>query len=656
MSFRFLSVLALGFALSGFHLVSAADKPIPIAAFVHPSMYSLPKLSPDGKYLAVRVNIEINGRDTKVMSVYDLADMKLVSTMRMSIFELPSNFEWVSNTRLVVTKAQDLGFLEQPVNLGEILATDFDGQNQRYLYGYRRTSYYQGGASNGLDDYGSGYIHYIPDQLDGTFMLRERKWGSLIAHTPIYEVNATNGLRKLVADVGAKDLGYLFQHDGKPRVAAGAGDNLEPIAYLRSQVEDKWTPIPAESLGKGFNPLVFTPDDKGFFFLFSENGGPDALMRQQMANGERKLIAREKSGDIDRIQYGPAPYQPFATATSVGIPTIHYIDENSPDAILHKQIRAQFPGSYVNFASFSADGSKLLFIVSSDREPGEYYIFDRKTKSADFLVALQPLIEAARMAERKPIQFKARDGLELNGYLTLPPGSNGKKLPLVLLPHGGPQGINDEWFWDADSQFLASRGYAVLQVNYRGSGGRGANFFNAGYGQWATGMVQDLIDGVRWTTAEGISDASRICVYGGSYGAYAAMMASVAEPELFKCAVGYSGLYDLTKMSTQVQKFSSDKGINFITKAIGNDPEKLRQNSPAFLADKIKIPVLLVHGDQDEVTPPEQAEAMRTALKNANKNFEWMMVPKEGHGFYAEKNRYAFYEKLEAFLAKNLGP
>ena len=656
MSFRFLSAVVLG--LAAFNLLPsfAAEPPIPIAAFVKGSKFNEPRLSPDGKHLAIQVTQEIDGRDQKLLNIYALDGFKLISAIRFPVFQMPFGFRWVSNTRLIVPKAEDWGAREQPVFLGEIFATDFDGQNQEYLYGKDKFTYQRRGATSGGDDYGWGYVHSIPDEPNDRFFLREKKWDNKSNRTFLYDVDAKSGVKKLIADVEARDLNYLLQHDGTPRFAFGGNDNNRVIGFLRDKNKDSWQPIAAKRLGKAFWPLAFTPDDQAFYLLFSESGDQGALMKESMVDGERTLVAREKNGSINLIQYGPGTHQPFAVASRLGIPAIHYIDENSPEAQLHKALSKQFPGQYLNFETFSADGNKLLFTVSSDREPGEYYLFDRTTKKAEFLIADQPSIDASKMAERKPIQFQARDGLDLYGYLTLPPKRGDKKLPLILIPHGGPQGVADNWFFDPDAQFLASRGYAVLQVNYRGSGGRGDNFLRAGNGQWATGIQQDLTDGVRWLISQGTADPARVCVYGGSFGAYAAMMTTILEPDMFKCAVGYAGLYDLPMLLTGERAKQSRRAFNLWAEAVGTDPETLKKLSPTFLADKINVPVLLVHGERDETTPPAQAEAMRAALTKANKPFEWMMVPKEGHGFYAEKNRYAFYEKLEAFFAKNLGP
>jgi dipeptidyl aminopeptidase/acylaminoacyl peptidase len=355
------------------------------------------------------------------------------------------------------------------------------------------------------------------------------------------------------------------------------------------------------------------------------------------------------------MEYTARPSVPFAVTTLIGIPKARYLDENAPDAVLHKTLSASFPDAYVHFINFTDDGQKLLFGVSSDRDPGSYYLYDKKTGKAELLMENMPGIDPAQMAERKPIQFAARDGLQITGYLTLPNNPGKKKLPLVLLPHGGPFGVLDTWYFDSDAQFLASRGYAVLQVNYRGSDERGPRFKQAGYRQWGGKLIDDLIDGVKWTTARPDIDGARVCVYGASYGGYAAMMVAVREPSMFKCAVGYSGQYDLPDIYTQEGVKGNAHATAFFAKTLGDDHAQLVANSPTHLADKLKLPILMTHGDKDKTTPLPQAEMMRDALTKAGNPPEWSMVKREGHGFYDPGHRKEFYLRLEAFLAKHIG-
>jgi dipeptidyl aminopeptidase/acylaminoacyl peptidase len=346
---------------------------------------------------------------------------------------------------------------------------------------------------------------------------------------------------------------------------------------------------------------------------------------------------------------------PFAAWSSVGVPKVRYFDDNNADAKLHKLLSAQFPDSTVSFIDFSEDGNLLLFGVLSDRDPGEYYLFNRTSGKADMLFSGMEAINPDDMAERRAISFKSRDGQELFGFLTMPAHAQGEKVPLVVMPHGGPHGEHDTWYFDVDSQFLASRGYAVLQVNYRGSGGRGVDFMESGYRQWGGKVQDDIVDGLKWTIAQGEVDGSRVCAYGASFGAYSALMLPVREPSMFKCAVGYAGVYDLKLLRSSDEYKGNKAAQSLIARYIGTDQQELDRFSPAMQATSIKVPVLLVHGGKDKRAPVQHAEEMREALTRAGNAPEWLLAPNEGHGFYDTANRTAFYEKLEAFLAKNIG-
>ncbi|MDP3820956.1 MAG: S9 family peptidase [Burkholderiales bacterium] len=647
-----LLVLVCG-GLGAAALAQAAGPRIPIADFVRPAQFASPVLSPDAKYLIIKARTEQEGRDTWRMMVYDLTNSSIVANVRMPVFEVPVRYWWISNTRLAVTTGREFGSLEGPQWTGEVLTMDFDGRNQEYVYGYHMYTRSRKGTTIG-DDYGTGTIAQIPLELSGRFFLNENLWSQTSERSRLYDIDGKNATRKLVTEIPKRDFQFMLQNDGKPRFAFGSDDEYFESIYRFDDARSEWLPM-AGSERSNLRPLAILPDNKDFYATFGLKGGPRSLVRQSLASGERTELAVDKIGDIDRIEWSPRPSVPFAAGTNVGKPKLTYFDDKRPEAQLHKLLAAQFPGDDVIFSSFSADGAKLVFWVGSDRDPGSYYLFDRASGKAVLLFTAREWIDPARMAERRPIKFKASDGLELHGYLTLPVERDDSKLPLVLLPHGGPHTVADEWYFDPDAQFLASRGYAVLQVNFRGSGGRGTAFEASGFKQWGGRVQQDLIDGVRWLVEQGTVDAARICSYGGSFGAYSAMMTSVRAPGLFKCAVGYAGLYDLPLWYESDEVRKDRKFYNYLVRVIGTDKAVLEQNSPSKLADKLTIPVLLVHGEEDRRTQPDQAEAMRAALIKAGRPPEWMMVPNEGHGFFAGKNRQAFYEKLEAFLTKHIG-
>lgn len=627
----------------------AASKKIPASVFANEDPFTNPLISPDGKYLVMTARLPRGARLVPTIVVYALPELKLVSAVQMNIFEVPIDYNWISNRRLVVSKGIEVGSREAPRMTGEVLAMDFDGSKQEYLYGYKMFRSALRGDVYG-DDYGFGSISSIPRERNNHFLLRSELVDS--DSTKLYDIDSTKGIRKLLADVPLPGLSFLTQHDGKPRFAAGTDQQYHGVLFRHNDASGAWVRI--ADLGRRFWPFAFSGDDSEFMAESSPDGGPSALVRENVNTGKRVTVLEDPQGDIEEFEFGARRELPFAAGTSIGIPALHYIDPDSPDARLHKTLSHQFPGSLVTFYNFTDDGNLLLFGVNSDRDPGSFYLFDRSTAKAKLLIASMEEIDPEQMAPRNPISFKARDGLQLHGYLTMPKHEAGKKLPLVLMPHGGPFGISDKWRFDNDAQFLANRGYAVLQVNYRGSGGRGPNFKEAGYKQWGGKIQDDLVDGLKWTIAQGETDPARVCVYGASFGAYSALMLAARDTALFKCAAGYAGVYDIGRYNDDPIR-QGKQSQNGLKRMVGDDRDDFARNSPLRLADRITIPVLLVHGGKDERAPKAHAEDMRAALIKVNRPPEWLYVDYEGHGFYDTANIIKFYDTLEAFLARHIG-
>lgn len=654
---RRLAALALAVLLPG--AAAAAEPPIPIADFVRLGNFSAPAMSPNGKYLVVTQRTAKEPRDEYATVVYELAGMKVVSAVRAGqVGDIPWRHTWVSDTRFVTSLAREFGSVGLPWLTGELVAANVDGRGSAYLYGYRRmgsrTSGYFGTLTN---DEGYGWLAQVPRSGDAHVLMGENPWawGDTARTSRLYDIDTVSAGRRTIAEINQPGFRFLVQADGKPRFAYGYDDGAEYAVFKLDDAKREWLPFASAEKGD-LLPISISLDNTRLLGTLSLQRGPRSLVSEGVDGGDRRTLVGHATGNIDQLEWGLRYQGPFAAGTSVGMPKLSYIvDPARSDAALHKTLSAQFPGQYVHFASVSLDGTRTLFGVSGDRDAGAVYVFDASSGKAALLFENMPWIKPERMAEQRPISFKARDGLQLHGYLTLPPNRGDGKLPLVLLPHGGPHGVADEWFFDTDAQFLASRGYAVLQVNFRGSGGRGPAFEAAGYRQWGGHMIDDLVDGVRWIVAQGTVDEKRICSFGASFGAYAAMMTAIRAPELVKCAVGYAGVYDLPMIYDEPDARLGGKAYRYYLRALGKDMAELSSYSPTRLADKLAAPVLLVHGSADEVTPPAQAQAMREALTKAGRPPEWFYVSGEGHGFYAEKNRQAFYEKLEAFLAKHIG-
>ncbi|MCC4619447.1 prolyl oligopeptidase family serine peptidase [Xanthomonas cassavae CFBP 4642] len=616
-------------------------EPPPAEAFVESGPISSPSMSPDGKHLAVSADL---GDGNYALVVYRIADMQSTIMLRLPRYELPVRIAWVSDRRLVIGKGRKLGSLEEPVPMGEIIATDLDGGNQRYVYGYQQST-----RNAGLER-GFGYIEGLPSRRNGHFYMRRLSPDS--RHSMLYDVDATTTTHRLIADIDMQDLRFVLDRDGVAQYAYGTDDDDTSLLFRRSG--NGWTPL--TQIQANWRPFTFADQPGRVYGWYSDAGGPAALVSSDPDGQQRSVLASDPFYDVDDLQWGPVPAAPFAARLGPGQPTLRYFAQDDAQAQLHRSLSQTLAGQYVDFVNFTEDGSSLLLKAYSDRDAGAWYIFNRPTNTLKLVIKARNALPAAQMSERRMLRFQARDGLALDGVLTVPAAAaKGVPLPMILLPHGGPHADGDGWAFDTDAQFLASRGYLVLQVNYRGGQGRGPNFERAGYRQWGERIQDDLVDGVRWAIAQGLADPTRICSYGASFGAYAAMMVQVKAPEMFRCAVGMAGIYDLQMMYSKGDINRSDYGLNYLERAIGRDPADLAAHSPVALAERIKAPVLLVHGEEDERAPFAQAKSLRAALTRSGNAPQWMAVPKEGHGFYKEANQVAFYRTLEQFLASHLG-
>lgn len=313
------------------------------------------------------------------------------------------------------------------------------------------------------------------------------------------------------------------------------------------------------------------------------------------------------------------------------------------------------PGMTNTQQEISSDGSRVVVFSSSDRDPGVYYLFDQTRKKIEQLAIVRPLIDPEQMAPMTPVVFKARDGLTLHGYLTLPVGREPKHLPLVVHPHGGPYGPRDTWTYNREVQFYANRGLAVLQIDYRGSGGYGEAFEEAGYKRWGLEMQDDLTDGVKWAIEQGIADPARVVISGASYGGYATMAGLTFTPELYCAGINYVGVTDLVLRARDME--DSPEMNRWHQGHIGDlykDRKRLADTSPVNFADRIRVPLLMAYGKNDPRVRIEHGYAMERALKRAGKPYEMVIEENEGHGFRKEEAAIAFYRHVDEFLAKHV--
>lgn len=631
----------------------AAAKPIPIEDFSRNPDFTKMAISPGGQYLAVRMPVD----DTVIVVVIDRTSNERTATIRARGENVIDEFWWVNETRLVASVAEQWGGVDHPQPNGELYAINADGSDSMQLFGYRGAQQTGSRARRGGEArYASAFvIDTIPDDRRH-ILVQTFDWRNSQKAPPAVEMlDVYTGKTRRVG-VGPKaQAGFIADHNGKVRVATASTDALDTVMYLREGEDGEWRVFndPARS-GTTIVPLMFTRDNQSVYATVSRPGKPSALHRIKLADGAKTLLY-EGGADPGELLLTPDRKDAYGVVTHDGRTAFKVFDPESPDARLALAVQQAFPGQVALLGSFALDGKHALVHVSSDRNPGDYYLFDTEKKNAEYIGSARKWIDPERMAEMRPVSLKARDGLELNGYLTLPPGSDGRKLPLVVNPHGGPYGVRDFWGFNPEVQLLASRGYAVLQLNFRGSGGYGDDFIRAGYRQWGQAMQDDLTDATNWAVKQGHADPARLCIYGASYGGYASLSGVVREPDLYRCAIGYVGVYDLELMYRDGDIPRSLYGKTYLQTVLGTDSNELRQRSPAANVDRIKADLMIVVGGRDVRVPPSQGKALRSALDKRDYHYEWMLKDSEGHGFYRPENRVELYTKMLEFLGRNSG-
>ncbi|MBU6200002.1 MAG: S9 family peptidase [Xanthomonadaceae bacterium] len=648
--------------------VKSSGLPVPSAEDFakHPTLGD-PVISPNGKYIAVAVHNTANDADKWQLAVLSLPDLKYVSRLDMVERYLPIDITWVNNHRIVMGTGEETGFAEAPRATGDIIAVDIDGKHKRVLYSDRLRGSIDAQRTLLKMPQGFGSISGKPAKPNGHFYLTvypaaEGGGEGAQAHrTMLFDIDAVSGSVQQLAEIDQDGYDFLV-FDGVARYAWGEDNNFTEHAYYRAGTGEKWTELPAAAVGKSFRPLTLTPDGKQLYALGNPDGGPNQFAISNLDGSQRKILAANPRVSIARVFWTPHPYVPYAAVAMDGKPQFTWLADDKYAAAL-KALNQKFSDHSVDFAGMSDDGAEILVYANSDRDPGTYALFETASNNLRPLYQIAPWLKANELAERKPFWFKASSGTELEGFITLPPQRVEKNLPALLIAHGGPMGPQDFWAlgttWEnGEAQFLATRGYAVVQVNYRGSGGRGWSFQESGKRQMGTGMMQDMLDALKWAEDQGYVDKNRVGVYGASYGGYTAYFQPVFAPQgTFKCSVAIAGVSDIRVQANRSDTRRSRAGRNFLREAWGmGDPAYIEANSAIDHIDKFNTPVLIVHGEDDPRVPIQNAREMRDALQKAGKPFEYMTRPKEGHGFYKEQNNIDRYNMTEAFLLKYLGP
>jgi len=628
----------------------AAAQGIPAEDFArHPEVNSV-TLSPGGDYVAIAAP-SADGTETQ-LQVVKLDGSGETQVLRFGRQQHVSDVVWSDDTQFVVSRARVQPLLARPESYGELMSSDVHGEEQETLFAYVPDL---GNKRGRRKDQGFATIAKVLDREPGSVLVWFQCWPGVCGEEPstsVFKVDTRTGHREEQEHVG--ETAYFdFDQTGRARIMTTYDMDGNPVLHYRPGADNAWKPVPASLAGKEIGTTWFAPDNNTVYAVVSDHGEAGQLYLLDLAAGTRKKLAGRDDVGISSLMYEGYHGKPFAVVYDADKPSIQYLDPASEWAQLHAALLKRFPGNMVTLAGSARDGNKVLFYTWSDRNPGAYYLFDRKGGKIQLVAETESWIKPEQMAQVRPVSFKSRDGQTLFGFVTSKgPGPH----PMVVMPHGGPHGPYDSWEYDPDAQFLASRGYAVLQVNYRGSGGRGDTFEQSGYREWGGKIQDDIADGVHWAIDNGVADPKRICTFGASFGGYAALMNPIRYPELYKCAVGYVGVYDLGLMRKVGDIPESERGRGYLFRALGDDAAVLAANSPAQQVDKIKVPVLLVAGRDDKRVPIDQFNAQAKAFKAAGTPVETLVIDGEGHGFYKPSNRVKLYDALEAFLDRNIGP
>lgn len=625
---RILFSLLLGVALlAGF--ASAAER-LPVGDFFKDPEFSSVSLSPDGRHITVSI---LQG-DRTVLAAFAVDGMKLIGKWDFGDNRHIDRVRWVNDERFIMYVSRKTGRFDFRVGTPDLYMSNVDGKKR-------------------MD---------IPN--GGTYQIVNMNWDDpktivvqrSVDRAFLFKMNVYTGKTTTLATAPLRYGHFVVDSKLNPRYAIGQKEEGGDSVTLRRDGDD-WVTVHSAPMGGSVRmPLGYDRDEKRVLFAISDEGEATRLAMVDPETREEQVVSRNANVNASELLLSSDERELLAVEYLDGLPGYQFVAPEHPEAKAYAGLINAFPDHAVRFGGISRDGRHILLRTFSDVDPGAYYLFDRQAGQAKFLLAAMDWIQPARMSPMRAISLTARDGTPLHGYLTIPNGSDGKNLPLILHPHGGPHGPRDTWGFNPEVQFLANRGYAVLQINFRGSGGYGNAFESKGYRNWGTTMINDMTDAVDWVIAQGIADPQRLCTYGASYGGYAALQSVVRNPEKYQCAIGYVGVYSIPLMFTDGDIPETESGRAYLRRVHPESLAEQQAQSAAFNIDKIRIPVMLVQGGKDERVPPSQYRALKDGLIEAGRPPEVdILEAKEGHGFYDFENQMKLYTQMEQFLDRHIG-
>jgi dipeptidyl aminopeptidase/acylaminoacyl peptidase len=583
------------------------------------------RISPNGQMIIYRAPY-MGRMNVFVQKLGDTAAIAVTKETERSIYDA----FWESDDRIIFTK--DIGGDENE----HVLSVKPDGSGLVDHTPFEKVQ--------------SSVVDILEDRPDELLIQNNRRDPQVF---DVYLLNTATGELKMMAENPGNITGWITDHDGKIRAAVTA-DGVNTSLLYRNTEQEKFQTVITTSFKETLTPVLFTFDNKNLYCLSNIGRDKAAVVEfDPVTASEVKTIYENKEADVIGLDY--SRFRKVLTIAYYETDKLqkYYLDQVTQE--IEGKIAPKIPEYFFQITRKNRDETKLLVYTYSDRYYGGYYLYDvtagKFTKLADFM----PWLREEDMAVMKPIAYRSRDSLTIHGYLTLPKGVKAKNLPVVINPHGGPW-ARDSWGFNPEVQFLANRGYAILQMNFRGSTGYGRNFWEASFKQWGRTMQNDITDGVKWLITEGIADSTRIAIYGGSYGGYATLAGITLTPALYACAVDYVGVANMFTFMNTIPPYWEPLRRMFY-EMVGdpvNDSIMLAEVSPVFHVDRIRCPLFVAQGANDPRVNINESNQIVDSLRKMGVTVEYMVKDNEGHGFYNQENQFDFYRAMEKFLNDHL--
>lgn len=584
------------------------------------------QLSPNGEYLAFMQPYETR-MNVHIQKIGEEEIVRVTGATERDI----AGFLWKGNNRIIYV--QDSKGDENY----RLYGVDKDGANQKDLTPFEKVRV---GIVDDLEENDTEMIISMNKRDPRVF--------------DVFRINVNTGDMVKVAENPGNITGWRTDHDGKLRIATTT-DGVNTSILFREKESDPFKTVLTTSFKETLAPLFFTFDNK--YIYASSNLGRDkqAIVKYDLENNkELEVIFEHPEVDVYNLFSSNLRKEILGVSYTTWKREYKIFDEETKT--IFNDLENKLEGYEFAITSENKNEDKLLVRTYSDKSLGAYYMYDVETKELTKLIDVSPWLNEDHMAEMKPISYKSRDGLTINGYLTLPVGVKAENLPVIVHPHGGPW-ARDNWGFNSTVQFLANRGYAVLQMNFRGSTGYGREFWEISFKEWGKKMQDDITDGVEWLKSQGIADPERIGIFGGSYGGYATLAGLAFTPDLYACGVDYVGVSNMFTFMNTIPPYWKPY-LEMFYEMVGNpkaDSVLMYEASPVYHVDQITAPLLVVQGAQDPRVNIDESDQMVEALKARGIDVPYLVKENEGHGFRNEENRFEFNRTMEQFLAKHLG-